>query len=145
VTTAADNPATTAARVLLQALTALGVREVVLAPGSRSAPLAYALADAARPDGDRPVGAPSLTLHVRVDERSAVRIRSGRPACEASRTAGCRLATAVPDVVTTATGRVSPTASAALASPSARNPADRPHELRGTGANQTTDQVGLFG
>ena len=44
----------------------------------------------------------------------------GSPACDASSTAGCRLATAVPEVVTTAAGRCAP-----LARPSARKPAVR--------------------
>ena len=48
---------------VLQRLWLGGVRDVVLAPGSRSAPFALAL-DAADRDGD-------LRLHVRVDERSA--------------------------------------------------------------------------
>ena len=52
--------------------------------------------------------------------RSAVRTSSGTPACDASSTAGCRFATAVPDVVTTGTGR--PDRSAR---PSARKPAVR--------------------
>ena len=51
--------------------------------------------------------------------RSAVITTSGTPACEASSTAGCRLATAVPDVVTIATGPLT------LASPTARNAALR--------------------
>jgi len=145
VTTAADNPATTAARVLVQALTALGVREVVLAPGSRSAPLAYALADAARPDGDRPVGAPSLTLHVRVDERSA-----GFLALGLAKAADAVGETRPVAVVTTSGTAVANLHPAVLEASHAGLPlliltADRPHELRGTGANQTTDQVGLFG
>ncbi|HET8988752.1 MAG TPA: hypothetical protein VFN43_09605, partial [Humibacillus sp.] len=48
---------------VVQELWLAGVRDVVLAPGSRSAPLALAL-HAADEDGD-------LRLHVRVDERSA--------------------------------------------------------------------------
>ena len=57
------NPATALARVLVDELVRCGVREAVLAPGSRSAPLAFALhaADAAG----------RLRLHVRIDERSA--------------------------------------------------------------------------
>ena len=49
------------ARTLIAALLAGGVREVVLAPGSRSAPLALVLWAADR-DG-------RLRLHVRIDER----------------------------------------------------------------------------
>ena len=51
------------AREAVTQLAAAGVRDVVLAPGSRSAPLAYALAAAER--------AGWLTVHVRVDERTA--------------------------------------------------------------------------
>jgi 2-succinyl-5-enolpyruvyl-6-hydroxy-3-cyclohexene-1-carboxylate synthase len=145
VTTAADNPATTAARVLVQALTALGVREVVLAPGSRSAPLAYALADAARPDGDRPVGAPSLTLHVRVDERAAGFLALGL--AKAADAVGETRPVAVVTTSGTAVANLHPAVLEAshVGLPLLILTADRPHELRGTGANQTTDQVGLFG
>ena len=52
--------------------------------------------------------------------RSAVRSTRRRPECAASMTAGSRFPTAVPDVVTTATGVRDP-----AASPRARNPADR--------------------
>ena len=51
--------------------------------------------------------------------RSAVTTTSGIPAWCASSTAGCRFATAVPEVVTTATARGDPRSAAALASPSA--------------------------
>ena len=59
----AAEPAQECARTVVAALLAGGVREVVLAPGSRSAPFAYALsaADAAG----------ALRLHVRIDERTA--------------------------------------------------------------------------
>jgi 2-succinyl-5-enolpyruvyl-6-hydroxy-3-cyclohexene-1-carboxylate synthase len=145
VTTAPDSPATTAARVLLQALAYLGVRDVVLAPGSRSAPLAYALADAARPDGDRPPGAPALTLHVRIDERSA-----GFLALGLAKAADALGETRPVAVVTTSGTAVANLHPAVLEASHAGLPlvlltADRPHELRGTGANQTTDQVGIFG
>ena len=52
--------------------------------------------------------------------RSAVTATRGTPAWAASSTAGCRLAVAVPEVVTTATGRCDP-----LARPRARKPAVR--------------------
>ena len=55
--------ATRCARVLVEALVSAGVRDVVLAPGSRSAPLAYELFEADR------IGL--LRLRVRIDERSA--------------------------------------------------------------------------
>ena len=57
------NPSTAFATVLVDELIRCGVREAVLCPGSRSAPLAYALQEADR--------AGRLRLHVRVDERSA--------------------------------------------------------------------------
>ena len=57
------NPSTLTARTLVDELIRLGVRDAVVAPGSRSAPLAMALHAAAATD--------RLRLHVRVDERSA--------------------------------------------------------------------------
>jgi 2-succinyl-5-enolpyruvyl-6-hydroxy-3-cyclohexene-1-carboxylate synthase len=137
-------PAIDAARVLVQALASLGVREVVLAPGSRSAPLALALADAAH--DERPPQVPPLRLHVRVDERSAGFLALGlaRAAAQAE-PPGAPVA-----VVTTSGTAVANLHPAVLEASHAGLPlllltADRPHELRGTGANQTTDQVGIFG
>ncbi|HJU98829.1 MAG TPA: thiamine pyrophosphate-binding protein, partial [Jiangellaceae bacterium] len=57
------NPSTALSRVLVDELARNGVRDVVLAPGSRSAPFAFALHAADR--------AGRLRLHVRIDERSA--------------------------------------------------------------------------
>jgi 2-succinyl-5-enolpyruvyl-6-hydroxy-3-cyclohexene-1-carboxylate synthase len=137
-------PAIAAARVLVQSLAALGVRDVVLAPGSRSAPLALALADAAH--ADRPAGAPALRLHVRVDERSAGFLALGLArASAAAEPPGVPVA-----IVTTSGTAVANLHPAVLEASHAGLPllvlsADRPHELRGTGANQTTDQMGLFG
>ena len=71
------NPSTAFARVLVDELVRGGVTDAVVAPGSRSAPVALALADAER-DG-------RLTLHVRIDERTAAFLAlglakaSGRP------------------------------------------------------------------
>ncbi|GAA3278643.1 2-succinyl-5-enolpyruvyl-6-hydroxy-3-cyclohexene-1-carboxylic-acid synthase [Nesterenkonia halobia] len=109
----------------------LSMRHVVLAPGSRSAPLAYALAEA------EDLGA--LRVHVRIDERSAaftalgIAMDSGAPV----------------GVVTTsgtATGELLPAMMEAdLAGvPLVAITADRPEELHGTGANQTTWQQGMF-
>ena len=143
------DPATTAARVLVQSLAALGVEDVVLAPGSRSAPLAYALADAALPDGERPAGAPALRLHVRVDERAAAFLAVGL-ARASVHGAGDQVQPPRPVAVVTTSGTaVANLHPAVLEAHHSGLPlllltADRPHELRGTGANQTTDQVGIF-
>ena len=51
------------ARDVISALLAAGVREVVVAPGSRNAPLSFAAYDAA--------AAGIVRLHTRIDERSA--------------------------------------------------------------------------
>ncbi|WP_199425020.1 2-succinyl-5-enolpyruvyl-6-hydroxy-3-cyclohexene-1-carboxylic-acid synthase [Actinotalea solisilvae] len=136
------SPSTTAARVLLQALARLGVREVVLAPGSRSAPLAHALAEAA--SDERDPAAPRLELHVRVDERDAGFLALGL--ATAARAAGHARPVAVVTTSGTAVANLHP---AVLEADHAGLPlllltADRPHELRGTGANQTTEQVGLL-
>jgi 2-succinyl-5-enolpyruvyl-6-hydroxy-3-cyclohexene-1-carboxylate synthase len=138
-------PAPQAARLLVQELAAHGVRDVVLAPGSRSAPLAYALAEAALPDADRPAGAPAVRLHVRVDERSA-----GFLALGLARAAAVDGEPRPVAVVTTSGTAVANLHPAVLEAHHAGVPlllltADRPHELRGTGANQTTVQPGIFG
>ena len=57
------NPSTTAARIMIDEFVRCGITDFVVAPGSRSAPLAMALA-AAELRGE-------LTLHVRLDERTA--------------------------------------------------------------------------
>ncbi|QTE29138.1 2-succinyl-5-enolpyruvyl-6-hydroxy-3-cyclohexene-1-carboxylic-acid synthase [Pengzhenrongella sicca] len=137
---AVPGPAIAASRVLLQALAGLGVHDVVLAPGSRSAPLAYALAEASEPDGQRPAGAPAITLHVRIDERTAGFLAlglargSGRPVAIVT-TSGTATANLHPAVLEAHHSGV----------PLIVLTADRPHEMRSTGANQTTDQVGLYG
>ncbi len=127
-------PALVAARALVAGLVAQGVRDVVLAPGSRSAPLAYALA-AAADDG-------SVRLHVRVDERSA-----GFLALGLAKGSDPVAPVAVVTTSGTAVANLHPAVLEAhhTGVPLILLTADRPHELRGTGASQTTDQVGLFG
>ncbi|WP_369796647.1 2-succinyl-5-enolpyruvyl-6-hydroxy-3-cyclohexene-1-carboxylic-acid synthase [Cellulomonas sp. URHE0023] len=147
-TDAGGGPATSAARVLVQALAALGVEDVVLAPGSRSAPLAYALADATRPEP--PAGAPALRLHVRVDERSAGFLALGLARASTVGPDGGSVPPRPVAVVTTSGTAVANLHPAVLEAHHSGLPlvvltADRPHELRGTGANQTTEQVGVFG
>jgi 2-succinyl-5-enolpyruvyl-6-hydroxy-3-cyclohexene-1-carboxylate synthase len=126
------NPSTAFGRVLVDELVRGGVTDAVLSPGSRSAPVALALAAAER-DG-------RLRLHVRIDERTAAFLAlglakaSGRP---------------VPVLTTsgTATAHLHAAVLEADASsiPLLALTADRPPELRDTGANQTVDQRGLYG
>jgi 2-succinyl-5-enolpyruvyl-6-hydroxy-3-cyclohexene-1-carboxylate synthase len=121
-----------AARLAVATLLDAGVRYVVVAPGSRSAPMAYALAEAD--------AAGRVELLVRIDERSA-----GFTAL------GLALATGAPAAVLTtsgtAVGNLLPAVMEAnhAAVPLMVISADRPEELRGTGANQTTVQLDLFG
>ena len=127
---AVTTDATTLARAVVTALIRDCVREIVLAPGSRNAPLSFAAYDAAE--------AGLVRLHTRIDERTAGFLalglcKGGSPAAVmcTSGTAAANLHPAyleashadVPLVVVTA---------------------DRPARLRGTDANQTTDQVDLF-
>lgn len=120
------------ARAIIGQLLAQGVTDLVLAPGSRSAPLAL-VAEAAAREG-------RLRLHVRVDERGAGFLALGL----AKASGRC-----VPVVTTsgTAVGNLLPALMEAhhSAVPVLVVSADRPASLVGTGANQTTDQVGLFG
>jgi len=120
------------ARVLVAQLVAQGVRELVLCPGSRSAPLALAAVDAD--------AAGALRLHVRVDERSAgflalgLAKASGVPVAVVT-TSGTAVGNLLPAVMEASHGGVGLIVVSA----------DRPAALVGFGANQTTDQVGLFG
>lgn len=124
-----QNPATRAARSFVAAL---DVRDVVLAPGSRSAPIALALADRAEKD--------NLRLHVRIDERSAAFLALGL-----ARGSGAPVAV----VCTSGTAAVN-LAPAVIEAHEDGVPllvltADRPAEMRGVGASQTIDQIGIFG
>lgn len=126
------NPSTALARTLVDELVRGGVREAVLAPGSRSAPLAFAL-HAADAEG-------RLRLHVRIDERSAAFLalglakQSGTPVPVVT-TSGTAAANLHPAVIEASYAGV----------PLLVLTADRPPSLRGTGANQTVDQVKLYG
>jgi 2-succinyl-5-enolpyruvyl-6-hydroxy-3-cyclohexene-1-carboxylate synthase len=126
------NPSTAFAAVLVDELLRGGVSDAVLAPGSRSAPVALALAAAER-DG-------RLRLHVRIDERTAAFLAlglakaSGRPVpvLTTSGTAAAHLHAAVLEAD-------------AAGVPLLALTADRPPELRSTGANQTIEQAQLYG
>ena len=126
------NPSTAFATVLADELVRCGLREVVIAPGSRSTPLAMAFDSLDR--------AGRVRLHVRIDERSAsfcalgLAKASGRPVAVVctSGTAAANLHPAAIEADESAIGLLLLTA-------------DRPPELRGTGASQTVDQVKLYG
>ncbi|WP_406817153.1 2-succinyl-5-enolpyruvyl-6-hydroxy-3-cyclohexene-1-carboxylic-acid synthase [Mycobacterium sp. M23085] len=126
------NPSTTQARVVVDELIRGGVRDVVLCPGSRNAPLAFALQDADRSG--------RIRLHVRIDERTAgylaigLAIAAGAPVCVAM-TSGTAVANLGPAVIEANYARV----------PLIVLSANRPYELLGTGANQTMEQLGYFG
>ncbi|MBK0331267.1 2-succinyl-5-enolpyruvyl-6-hydroxy-3-cyclohexene-1-carboxylic-acid synthase [Brachybacterium sp. MASK1Z-5] len=114
-------------------LVALGVRHVAISPGSRSAPLVYALED--------PEIAGRLAAHVRIDERAAAFTALGIS----------RRDPGSPGVVVTTSGTATAHLHAAvLEAHHSRTPlivltADRPIELRDVGANQATHQVGIYG
>ncbi len=128
----------TFARALVAHLVANGVEHFVLCPGSRSGALALALAEAT---ADEPrVGAPALELHVRIDERAAGFLALGI----------ARATLAPVAVVTTSGTAVGNLLPAVMEASHAGVPlvlvtADRPFEVRATGANQTTRQRGIFG
>jgi 2-succinyl-5-enolpyruvyl-6-hydroxy-3-cyclohexene-1-carboxylate synthase len=125
------NPSTALARSAIQGLIDAGVTELVLAPGSRNAPLAFAAYDADRQG--------LLRLHTRIDERTAGFLalgltKAGRRAAVVC-TSGTAVANLLPAVMEAAhTGL-----------PLVVVTADRPAFLRGTGASQTTDQSRIFG
>lgn len=114
---------------LLDGLMAGGVRQLVLSPGSRSTPVVLAAQ-----------WRPALTLTPILDERSAafyalgLARASGRPVALLA-TSGSAPAHWYPAVMEANESGV----------PLVLLSADRPPELRGWGANQTTDQTRLFG
>lgn len=128
---AGRSPASDAAMALLSAFVREGVRDVVVAPGSRSQALALAAAELER------VGA--IRLHVRIDERGAAflalgtAVESGRPALIVT-TSGTAVANLHPAVLEAHHSGV----------PLIVCSADRPAELRGIRSNQTTMQPGIF-
>ena len=126
------NPSTAFGLCFTDELVRCGLREVVLAPGSRSTPLAMAFLDAERRH--------QVRLHVRIDERSASFTALGL--AKASRrpvavlcTSGTAAANFHPAVIEADESGV----------PLLVLTADRPPEMRGTGANQVIDQVKLYG
>ena len=126
------NTSTSLARVLVRQMIEAGIRDAVISPGSRNAPLSLALV-AAEERG-------LITLHIRIDERTAAFFALGlikatkRP---------------VPIICTSGTA-VANYHPAILEASHTNQPllvltADRPAMLRRTGANQTTEQARIFG
>jgi 2-succinyl-5-enolpyruvyl-6-hydroxy-3-cyclohexene-1-carboxylate synthase len=106
----------------------LGVRHAVVAPGSRSTPMALALVDRSE-----------MRVHVVHDERSAAFVAlglglDGTPALLLC-TSGTAAANFFPAVIEAGLSEV----------PMIVLTADRPEELRGVGAPQTIDQIDLYG
>ncbi|MET0589668.1 MAG: 2-succinyl-5-enolpyruvyl-6-hydroxy-3-cyclohexene-1-carboxylic-acid synthase [Naasia sp.] len=126
------SPASRSATALIGRLAENGVGHVVVCPGSRSQALALGTAAAAARG--------ELTLHVRIDERSAGFLALGLAR-------GSRQPVAVVTTSGTAVANLHPVMLEAWHSgdPLIVLTADRPHELRGTGANQTTRQPDIFG
>ena len=125
------------AQTVLAALVDAGVRHVVLSLGSRSAPFVPVLADAE--------AAGLIDVRVVLDERSAGFVAMGM-----ARAGMRRRCTAPAAVITTSGTAVASLHPAVLEADAAGIPlllitADRPHELVGTGANQTTEQTRMFG
>jgi 2-succinyl-5-enolpyruvyl-6-hydroxy-3-cyclohexene-1-carboxylate synthase len=122
-------PSAAMARVLVDEMARAGVSTACLAPGSRSTPLALALA-----------ADPRIAVRVELDERSAAFFALG--VGKAARRPALAVATSG-----TASVNFHP---AVAEADHARAPllvatADRPRELHGTAANQTIDQRKLFG
>ena len=125
------NTSTKLAREICNDLLKVGVTDVVVCPGSRSAPLAWQLAQLASRQ--------QIKLHTRIDEREAGFLALG--IAKATRRP-------VPVVVTsgTAVANLLPAVVEAFHSavPLVVLSADRPANVRGKSAPQTTLQVGMF-
>ncbi|ELY82247.1 2-succinyl-5-enolpyruvyl-6-hydroxy-3-cyclohexene-1-carboxylic-acid synthase [Natrinema pallidum] len=125
----APNRATLWGRILTDELAKGGLDAVCIAPGSRSTPLTVAFAEH-----------PEIDVYSQLDERSAAYFALGRARRTGEPTAlvctsGTAAANFHPAVIEAAQARV----------PLLVLTADRPPELRDSGANQTVDQTKLYG
>ena len=126
------NTSTTLARTIVRQILEAGIKDVVISPGSRNAPLSIAFYQASAKG--------LINLHTRIDERTAAFFALG--IAKASKLP-------VPIVCTSGTA-VANYHPAVLEASHSNQPllvltADRPAELRKTGANQTTEQARIFG
>jgi len=123
---------TALARSIIKQLIELGIKDVVLSPGSRNAPLSIALYEASEKG--------LIDLHVRIDERGAAFFALGISKASSRY---------VPVVCTSGTAVANYYPALLEAHHSDINllllTADRPARLRRTGSNQTTNQSNIFG
>ncbi len=116
------------ARLLVEQLISLGVKNASISPGSRSTPLTYALASNNR-----------IKCHIMVDERSSaffalgIAKQTGSPVLVVT-TSGTAAAELYPAIIEAYQSRV----------PLIIATADRPPHLRNMGANQTINQKNIF-
>ena len=126
------NTSTSLARMIVRQIIEVGITDVVISPGSRNAPLSLAFNSAATRG--------LIKIHMRIDERTGAFFAlgliksSGRPVPIVC-TSGTAVANVHPAVL-----EANHTNAALLVLT-----ADRPAMLRRTGANQTTEQVRIFG
>ncbi|GAA1221240.1 2-succinyl-5-enolpyruvyl-6-hydroxy-3-cyclohexene-1-carboxylic-acid synthase [Rhodoglobus aureus] len=127
-----SSPATNFSVALLEEFVRLGVRDIVVSPGSRSQALALAAAEFEKQG--------LLRLRVRIDERVGAFLALG-----------LAVETSSPVLVVTTSGTAVANLHPAVleahhsAVPLIIISADRPDSLRGIGSNQTTQQPGIFG
>ncbi|TQO19506.1 2-succinyl-5-enolpyruvyl-6-hydroxy-3-cyclohexene-1-carboxylate synthase [Rhodoglobus vestalii] len=127
-----SSPATNFSVALLAEFVRLGVRDIVVSPGSRSQALALAAAEFDKQG--------LLRLRVRIDERVGaflalgLAVETGSPVLVVT-TSGTAVANLHPAVLEAHHSAV----------PLIIISADRPDSLRGIGSNQTTQQPGIFG
>ena len=126
------NPSTQLAQVIVRQILEAGVKDVVISPGSRNAPLSIAFYQASNKG--------LINLHTRIDERTAAFFALG-----IAKASGLP----VPILCTSGTA-VANYHPAVLEASHTNQPllvltADRPASLRKTGANQTTEQARIFG
>ncbi|MCG3211541.1 MAG: 2-succinyl-5-enolpyruvyl-6-hydroxy-3-cyclohexene-1-carboxylate synthase [Anaerolineae bacterium] len=125
----APNPSSLWAAVFVDELARAGLRAACIAPGSRSTPLTVAFARH-----------PNITVYSLLDERGAayfalgLALATGQPAALVC-TSGTATANFFPAIVEANVAHV----------PLLVLTTDRPPELRHSGANQTIDQLNLFG
>ena len=129
-----SSPATTWSIAFTTQLARSGVKHIVISPGSRSQALALAADALSRSN------AIDLSVHVCIDERTAgfyglgLAVDSGVPTALLC-TSGSAPAHYLPALLEAKHSGI----------PLIALTADRPVELRGVGANQTTNQTGMFG